>query len=856
MTQVSAEAGHNPGLTAAEVAQRVAAGQVNTLPARSGRTVGDIVRANVFTRINAMLGVLFAIVAFTGDLRNGLFGLIIIANSGIGIIQEVRAKRTLDRLAIIGQTMPVVRRGGEVVELPPGDVVLDDIIEIGAGDQVVVDGEMVEALALDVDESLLTGEADPVDKTPGDKILSGSFVVAGSGAYRATKVGADAYAAQLAAEASKFTLVASELRTGINQILRVITWLLVPAGILTIVNQLFISNSGLKASLLGMVAALVPMVPEGLVLMTSIAFAVGVVRLGQRKCLVNELPAIEGLARVNVVCADKTGTLTENGMRLSELRPVGPGSPIPEVRAESPLLPEVRAERATKGPGPEAALAALAAHDPRPNASMQAMAEAYPQPPDWTVSAVAPFTSAKKWSGMSFRDSTGADMGNWVIGAPDVLLDPQSEAAALAGELGSTGLRILLLAQIDVLVDSEPPKGSVTPGVVWPVVLVVLEQRVRPDARDTLDYFASQRVDVKVISGDNARSVGAVAASLGLGSPDTSVDARSLPTDPAELADVVENGVTFGRVRPDQKRAMVKALQSRGDTVAMTGDGVNDVLALKDADIGVAMGSGSSAARSVAQIVLLDNKFATLPYVVGEGRRVIGNIERVSNLFLTKTVYAVLLALIVGLGGVSGKLFGFGTLSYPFQPIHVTISAWFTIGIPAFVLSLAPNNERARPGFVRRVLWEAVPNGLIVGTATFVTYVIVNPGGSGVAFGSQDSVDLSPEQTQAATATLITLIAVALYVLAVVARPYNWWKIVLLVVSVAAYVVIFTWPFTQDLFKLDSSNLQMISVALTSAAVGIVGVELMSRIVPRYVAARDVERAEDGPHRTRPRAAH
>nr|WP_245551510.1 HAD-IC family P-type ATPase [Gordonia rhizosphera] len=833
MTQVSATTGHNPGLTASEVAQRIAAGQVNTLPARSGRTVGDIVRANVFTRINAMLGVLFAIVAFTGDLRNGLFGLIIIANSGIGIIQEVRAKRTLERLAIIGQTMPMVRRDGEVVELPPGEVVLDDIIEIGAGDQVVVDGETVEALALDVDESLLTGEADPVDKTPGDKILSGSFVVAGSGAYRATKVGADAYAAQLAAEASKFTLVASELRTGINQILRVITWLLIPAGILTIVNQLFISNSGLKASLLGMVAALVPMVPEGLVLMTSIAFAVGVVRLGQRKCLVNELPAIEGLARVNVVCADKTGTLTENGMRLSELRPVGPGTVA----------------------DPAQVLAALAAHDPRPNASMQAMAEAYPQPPDWTVSAVAPFTSAKKWSGMSFRDSTGTDMGNWVIGAPDVLLDPESEAAALAGEIGSTGLRILLLARTDVVVDTEPPKGSVTPGLVTPVVLVVLEQRVRPDARATLDYFESQRVDVKVISGDNARSVGAVAASLGLGSPDTSVDARSLPTDPAELADVVEGGVTFGRVRPDQKRAMVKALQSRGDTVAMTGDGVNDVLALKDADIGVAMGSGSSAARSVAQIVLLDNKFATLPYVVGEGRRVIGNIERVSNLFLTKTVYAVLLALIVGLGGVSGKLFGFGTLSYPFQPIHVTISAWFTIGIPAFVLSLAPNNERARPGFVRRVLWEAVPNGLIVGIATFVTYVIVNPGGSGVAFGSQDSVDLSPEQTQAATATLITLIAVALYVLAVVARPYNWWKIVLLVVSVAAYVVIFTWPFTQDLFKLDSSNLQMISVALTSAAVGIVGVELMSRIVPRYVAGRDVERAEDGPPRTRPRAA-
>ncbi|WP_374612590.1 HAD-IC family P-type ATPase, partial [Gordonia sp. (in: high G+C Gram-positive bacteria)] len=581
------------GLTAAEVAQRVAAGQVNALPDRSGRSVADIVRANVFTRINAILGVLFAIVVFTGSLINGLFGLLIIANSGIGIIQEVRAKRTLDKLAIVGQTRPRVRRDGEVTEVPPDEVVLDDIIEIGAGDQIVVDGEVVEAIALDVDESLLTGEADPIDKDPGDAVLSGSFVVAGGGAYRATKVGADAYAAQLAAEASKFTLVSSELRSGIDQILRVITWLLIPAGVLTIVNQLFVSDNGLRRSLLGMVAALVPMVPEGLVLMTSIAFAVGVVRLGQRQCLVNELPAIEGLARVNVVCADKTGTLTENGMRLAEVRSLG------TVPAE------------TEGQ----VLAALAAHDPRPNASMIAIAEAHPVAPDWTVTAIKPFTSATKWSGMSFRpNDSGAgaasDAGHWLIGAPDVLLDPESEAARLASNIGAAGLRVLLLACTDVPVDTDPAPGQIAPGTVSPVALVVLEQRVRPDARDTIDYFEQQHVAVKVISGDNARSVGAVAASLGLGSAESSVDARELPAETGELADVVERGVTFGRVRPDQKRSMVKALQSRDNTVAMTGDGVNDVLALKDADIGVAMGSGSSAARSVAQIVLLDNKFA------------------------------------------------------------------------------------------------------------------------------------------------------------------------------------------------------------------------------------------------------
>ena len=802
------------GLTAAQVAERVAAGQVNVLPDRSGRSVLDIIRANVLTRINAILGVLFIIVMTTGSIINGAFGLLIIANSGIGIIQEIRAKRTLDALAIVGQTRPMVRRDGVAAEIAPSEVVLGDIIELGPGDQIVVDGETVEAGALDVDESLLTGEADAVFKSVGDPILSGSFVVSGSGAYRATKVGRDAYAAQLAEEASKFTLVNSELRNGIDKILRIITWLLIPAGLLTIVNQLFISENGIKAALLGMVAALVPMVPEGLVLMTSIAFAVGVVRLGRRQCLVNELPAIEGLARVNVVCADKTGTLTENGMRLAQLVPLG------DDRAQL-----------------EEALAALAAHDPRPNASVQAMAEAYPVAPEWSVTHIAPFTSAKKWSGISFQDTpTAQDQGNWLLGAPDMLLDPASETAARATELGSEGLRVLLLASTDQSVDTPTDDGLSAPGHVVPRALIALEQRVRPDARETLDYFASQHVSVKVISGDNAVSVGAVAGSLGLGTVDDAVDARSLPTDQDELADVIDGHTTFGRVRPDQKRAMVGALQGRGNTVAMTGDGVNDVLALKDADIGVAMGSGSSASRSVAQIVLLDNKFATLPYVVGEGRRVIGNIERVSNLFLTKTVYAVLLALMIGIAGVAGELFGFTPISYPFQPIHVTISAWFTIGVPAFVLSLAPNNERARGGFVGRVLRLAIPSGIVIAVCTFVAYALVYPGGEGVALGSKDSVEMTPEQTQAATTALITLIAIALWVLAVVARPYNWWKVVLLVGSALAYVLIFSLPFTQELFKLDPTDWSKTGIAAIASAIGIVAVEVLWRLNPTIAA--------------------
>jgi cation-transporting ATPase E len=714
--------------------------------------------------------VLFAIVLATGSLINGLFGLLIVANSAIGIIQELRAKATLDKLAIVGQARPTVRRQSGTRELPPNQVVLDDIIEIGPGDQIVVDGELLETGNLEVDESLLTGEADPIAKSDGDPVMSGSFVVAGTGAYRATKVGRAAYAARLAEEASKFTLVKSELRSGISTILRFITYLLLPTGLLIIYTQLFLTGLGWKQSVLRMVGALVPMVPEGLVLMTSIAFAVGVVRLGRRQCLVQELPAIEGLARVDVVCADKTGTLTENGMRLAQAEPVG----------------EAGADQVA------AVLAALAAADSRPNASMQAIAEAYPTSAGWTATAVAPFKSATKWSGTTF-----AEHGNWVIGAPDVLLDPASPVAERAEQIGAKGLRVLLLGSAEHSVDAADAPGRVTP-----VALVVLEQRVRPDARETLDYFDSQNVSVKVISGDNAVSVGAVAGSLGLHGE--TMDARELPDEPDALADAMATYTTFGRVRPDQKRAMVHALQARDHTVAMTGDGVNDVLALKDADIGVAMGSGSPASRAVAQIVLLDNKFATLPYVVGEGRRVIGNIERVSNLFLTKTVYSVLLALLVGLAGLAAQVFGGEPLLYPFQPIHVTIAAWFTIGIPAFVLSLAPNNERARTGFVRRVMTSALPSGVLIGASTFSSYLLAYPGATaGTA-----------EQTRASTAALITLLIGALWVLAVVARPYQWWRIALVAVSIAAYLVIFSLPLAREKFMLDPSDSAMTATAV------------------------------------------
>ncbi|MEU7647366.1 HAD-IC family P-type ATPase [Streptomyces huasconensis] len=781
-------AGRPRGLSSAEVAERVARGEVNDVPVRSSRSLSEIIRGNVFTRFNAIIGVLWVIMLFVAPIQDSLFGFVIVANTGIGIIQEWRAKKTLDSLALIGEAKPTVRRDGRAAEISTSEIVLGDLVELGPGDKIPVDGEAVETDSLEIDESLLTGEADPVVKKPGDRMMSGSFVVAGGGSFTATKVGREAYAAQLAEEASRFTLVHSELRSGISTILKYVTWLMVPTSIGLVISQLVVKDDDFKESIAYTVGGIVPMIPEGLVLLTSVAFAIGVIRLGRQQCLVQELPAIEGLARVDTVCLDKTGTLTEGGMDVTDLRTLND--------ADEAYVRKV--------------LGALGESDPRPNASLQAIIDTYPDSEEWRCTQSLPFSSARKYSGASFSEGDGTTSA-WLLGAPDVLLPDGDPSLAEIEELNQQGLRVLLLARVSGDLDAPDVAGGARA-----TALVVLEQRLRPDAADTLRYFEEQDVAAKVISGDNAVSVGAVAGKLGLPGAGNTVDARRLPAEREEMGQALDDHAVFGRVTPQQKRDMVGALQSRGHTVAMTGDGVNDVLALKDADIGVSMGSGSEATRAVAQIVLLNNSFATLPSVVAEGRRVIGNITRVATLFLVKTVYSVILALLVVCSQVE----------YLFLPRHLTLLSTLTIGVPAFFLALAPNKERAQPHFVRRVMRYAIPGGVIAGGATFATYLLARHHYAGA--GAREA------ETSAAT---LALFLIAMWVLAIIARPYTWWRIGLIGAMGLGFLLVLTVPWLQDFFQLKLVGTTMPWAAVAIAAVASLAIEVIYRWVDRRVPA-------------------
>jgi cation-transporting ATPase E len=747
-----------PGLTAAEVAERVASGQTNHTDRVTSRPVWEIVKANVLTRFNALLGTLCCLVLLTGSYRNALFGIALVVNSVLGIGQEWHAKRKLDSLAVLHAPTATVLRDGRVQTIAVADVVRDDLIQVRSGDQVPADGPLISAEGLEIDESNLTGESDPVGKAPEDAVCSGTAVVAGIGWFRATAVGNDATAQRLSSEARVFTRAYSEVQHSTNVLLRWLTWIVVILAPLTIWTQWrVLAHQGWRAVVIRSAGGLVGLIPEGLVVLTTLAFLLAAVQLTRHQALVQELPAVEGLARVDVICLDKTGTLTKGEIAFESVRALG--------AFEEDLVRQV--------------LGCLV-HDPQANATAQAIAARVPDP-GWGASGRVPFSSARKWSGALVTPAPAADQaragqpsaaGYWLLGAPDVLLDPATwpELAADIAALAERGRRVVLLARAD-----RPPADGEPLNPVIPAALVELSEVIRPDAADTLAYFAQQGVGVKILSGDNPVTVAAVARRVGL-TVEAAVDARELPEDPAALASLLDTVTVFGRVSPGQKRTLVRALKAQGHTVAMTGDGVNDVLALKDADIGIAMGNGAQAAKAVAQIVLLDSQFSHLPQVLAEGRRLIGNVERVASLFVAKNAMSAILLIAVGILGAT----------FPFIPVQLTLVSTLTIGLPAAILALAQNRRRYVPGFLSRVLALSIPAGVTAGMAAFVAYAI-GPG----------------TDIQRHTLALIVLLIVNFWLLGALARPYNWWKTLVVVGVVGAASSAFIIPQLRAFFELS-----------------------------------------------------
>ena len=771
------------GLTTAEVAERIADGRVNDVPDAPVRTTSEIFRANVLTPINAIMGALFALILVAGFPGDALFAGVIVSNSIIGTVQELRARRTLTDLAVLSAPGARVVRDGTATDIDVSGVVADDLLELRPGDQVVVDGVVVDALGLEVDESLLTGEADPVDKAVGDMVLSGSFVAAGTGHVRATGIGSESYAATLAEEARRFSLVDSELRSGVNSILRWLTVIIPPAAGLLLI-RLLVTEDLWEEALRGTVAAAVAMVPDGLVLLTSLSFIVGVIALARRRALARELASVELLARVDILCLDKTGTITTGEIAFAGIETIG----------------------ATTADEAAGAVGAMAAVDPAPNATLAALASAL-DAPDWSATTTVPFSSARKWAAADFDGRA-----TFHLGAPDILL-PKGEWAVArerVAELAESGQRVLVLTR-----SSAGTCGTETlPAARLPMCLILLEDTVRPEAPEILAWFAEQGVSLKVISGDHPATVAAVARRAGVPGADHWIDARDLPDDPEALADAVAAGAVFGRVTPHQKRAMIDALQSRGHTVAMTGDGVNDVLALKDADMGIAMGSGSSASRAVAQLVLLDDQFSTLPRVMAEGRRVINNVERVANLFITKATYAVLLTALVGLFGVP----------FPFLPKQLTLIGTISVGVPGFFLALAPDASLVRPGFLPRVLRYALPAGTAAAAATFAAYEVVR----------RSDATLEAARTSAT----LTLLGISLVVLLGISRPLRPWKVGLAGAMGAWYALTMAWSFPRDYFELVIPPTSAWLTAAVCTAVGGLLVAVLPRLLDRLPARR------------------
>ena len=784
------------GLSAAEVAERVARGAVNRVKDRTSRSVASIVRENVLTLFNAIIVGASVIVLLFGDLRDGIFGGVMIINAVIGIVSELRAKRTLDSLAIVDAPQASVLRDGTLSVIPARDVVLDDVIELALGDQVSVDGTVLSSAGLEIDESLLTGESRPVKKKEGDQLLAGTSVVAGSGRMVATAVGECVYAQGLSEQARAFTRTVSEIQVSINRVLQVVSVMLLPVVALTFYSQNRIaggSGGDWREALVLSVASVIGMIPQGLVLLTSMNFAIGSATLARRGVLVQELPAVEVLARVDCLCLDKTGTLTTGGIRVRE---------VDVVAGDADTVMSALASAASDRTNATAeAIWAHVGEGARSGASERI---------EWSV----PFSSARKWS------AWGTGRESWILGAPEFVIDEAVATNAVLLErvraIAAGGSRVVALVRADeAVVDDELPARRAV------VALVVLEEDLREDAAETLDYFRSQGVHVRVISGDNPTTVGALAAQAGLTAPDGSparlMDARDLPEDLTSEAfnDAIERHDVFGRVTPEQKRAMVGALQARDHCVAMTGDGVNDALALKDADLGIAMGNGTQATKAVAQIVLVDSKFSVLPGVLSEGRRIIANMERVSSLFLAKTTYAAVLVIVPALVG----------WRYPFLPRQFSYIDSLTIGIPAFFLALWPNPRRYVPGFLKRTLSLAMPTGVILATAALVAFGIVE----------------GPPQARESTAAILSLMLGAIWLLVITSRPLSLWKWVLLASVISATVGGVLLPPVRGFFSMVApTGYEWLVIACVGACAAVL-IEIAQRIFYARQFARSLQ---------------
>ena len=719
------------GLTAEEVLERTARGLANGGEEIRTKTIPQILRENILTPFNLLNAALAVLVLLTGSWKNCLFMGVIFCNILIGTVQEIRAKRVIDRLSLIAAPKAHVLRDGYEVDIPLAELVLDDVMLLAAGDQICADGEVVQGVC-EVNESLLTGESDPVTKRPGDQLLSGSFVVSGRCRAQAVRVGAESYAAKITKQAKYLKRPSSEILGSINKLIKYIGFALIPIGAALFIKAFFFSEERLAESVVTTVAALIGMIPEGLVLLISVVLAVSVLRLAGRNALVQELFSIEMLSRVDVLCLDKTGTITQGTMQVDEIVPLD-GSGLEEVKA---------------------AAAALVAATGDANPTAAAVAEFCPAPAGWTAEQTVPFSSARKLSGAAF----GA-RGTWVLGAGEFVLGegftalrPRAAGAAARGQ------RVLVLCR------SASPfrgEGGLPEGLV-PAALLLLSDKIRPSARETLAYFAAQGVALKVISGDDPVTVSAVAQKVGLPGGENWVDASTLETEEA-LRDAAERYAVFGRVTPAQKLSLVKALKAAGHTVAMTGDGVNDVMALRESDCSIAMAAGSDAARNVSQIVLLDSDFSSMPHIVAEGRRSINNLQRSASLFLTKTTFSTIIAV----------CFIFLTASYPFQPIQFTLISALTIGAPSFLLALEPNRSRIRGNFLVNVLTRALPGGVTMANNVLLIVLL--------------SVWMNFSQEQVSTLAVLLTGYTGLVNLWQVCRPFNLWRGALLALMAAGF---------------------------------------------------------------------